>query len=635
MKNLLNIAQIDLARQKETIEFVKSYLDFIKACGYNAVVFYMESVVRTPDTSFFDPEETYSMEEMKEMVDYGLSLGLDVIPDYENLAHIEKVLKYKELEHLKEFQDHTKGRNLYGKCRDGCISNPELLKFFNKYITDVNSLFKSEYVIVCMDEAFDMGMCEKCKARIEKGETKYDMFLKHVLDTYELVKGLGKRLIIADDFFQYMNIAEDLPKDIMIVNWNYGYIDDEQDGLWVDQVKNDWLSYYDRIGLDYICCIKSFIGSPTYNIDSFYDYVKNKKNFKGFANTVWCRSDNFYQQDYPLIEYTAKLVNGEVSNRENLTIDEYDDRVKIYSKMLKCSERCAESILAYENSGSLGNPFGNTTFADTLENRAARQTARLLIRDIKKELREPTDLSSQILMDIYYTLLEKFDNARLSKINNMVYKCYQTGEDQTEFIPIILEIRKNFEDRNEFLKMMWEKYRKGIKSVDGDFERRLAAPFKKIDALIEKLKKNETKGILYYEYLMAEAWQTSKTRLTVKYVGVDEEEVIYNGGLKSLNVKPGISTLKVETKNLPIEYVKCALYGEGHICPVRLRHYAQGVKYTADSVEYISGHVEKMEKVITNGTEFATLGIPNGDYHFNNHEKSKEVHEIKVGFRVL
>ena len=635
MKNLLNIIQIDLARQKETVEFVKSYLDFAKACGYNAVVFYMESVVRTPDTSFFDPEETYSMEEMKEMVDYGLSLGLDVIPDYENLAHIEKVLKYKELEHLKEFQDHTKGRNLYGKCRDGCISNPELLKFFNKYITDVNSLFKSEYVIVCMDEAFDMGMCEKCKARIEKGETKYDMFLKHVLDTYELVKGLGKRLIIADDFFQYMNIAEDLPKDIMIVNWNYGYIDDEQDGLWVDQVKNDWLSYYDRIGLDYICCIKSFIGSPTYNIDSFYDYVKNKKNFKGFANTVWCRSDNFYQQDYPLIEYTAKLVNGEVSNRENLTIDEYDDRVKIYSKMLKCSERCAESILAYENSGSLGNPFGNTTFADTLENRAARQTARLLIRDIKKELREPTDLSSQILMDIYYTLLEKFDNARLSKINNMVYKCYQTGEDQTEFIPTILEIRKNFEDRNEFLKMMWEKYRKGIKSVDGDFERRLEAPFKKIDALIEKLKKNETKGILYYEYLMAEAWQTSKTRLTVKYVGVDEEEVIYNGGLKTLNVKPGITTLKVETKNMPIEYVKCALYGEGHICPVRLRHYAQGVKYTADSVEYISGHVEKMEKVITNGTEFATLGIPNGDYHFNNHEKSKEVHEIKVGFRVL
>ena len=238
-------------------------------------------------------------------------------------------------------------------------------------------------------------------------------------------------------------------------------------------------------------------------------------------------------------------------------------------------------------------------------------------------------------MDIYYTLLEKFDNARLSKINNMVYKCYQTGEDQTEFIPIILEIRKNFEDRNEFLKMMWEKYRKGIKSVDGDFERRLEAPFKKIDALIEKLKKNETKGILYYEYLMAEAWQTSKTRLTVKYVGVDEEEVIYNGGLKSLNVKPGVSTLKVETKNMPIEYVKCALYGEGHICPVRLRHYAQGVKYTADSVEYISGHVEKMEKVITNGTEFATLGIPNGDYHFNNHEKSKEVHEIKVGFRVL
>ena len=638
MKKLMNALQIDLARQKESVEFVKSYLDFAKDCGYNTMIFYLENVVRTPDTEYFSHDDTYSMEEMKEMVDYGTSLGIEIIPEYENLAHLEKFFQYKEWQHLSEIDENNRGRGLSGQPRgqDGCISNPDLIKWTNKYIEDVNVLFNTEYLMVCMDEPFDLAVCDRCKERLAKGETKYDMFLKHVLETYELSKKLGKKLIIADDFFQYANIAEELPRDIIFANWNYGYFDDEQDGLWVDRIKNDWLAYYDRLGFSYVCYVKAFVGSPTYNIDAFYDYIKNKKNLIGFVNTVWCRSDNFYQQDYPLIEYTAKVVNGEVSTRENLSMSETDDRIQLYSKMLKCSEHCAECILALESFGSLANPYGNYTYADVLSYRAARKSSRVLINEIKKELREPTDLSSQILMDIYYTKLDSYNYARLTKINNLLFSCYQTGEDQTEFIPALLEIRKDYEDRNEFLKMMWEKYRKGIKSANGDFERRLEAPFKKIDELIEKLKKNETKGILYYDYMMIEAWQTSKTRLIVKYVGEDKEEVLFDGGLKCLNVNEGgITVLKVATENKPIEYVRCALYGEGHICPIRFRHYAQGVKYTADTVEYISGHVENMEKVLTNGCEHATLGIANGAAHFNDFELSKQVHEIKVGFRVL
>ena len=47
------------------------------------------------------------------------------------------------------------------------------------------------------------------------------------------------------------------------------------------------------------------------------------------------------------------------------------------------------------------------------------------------------------------------------------------------------------------------------------------------------------------------------------------------------------------------------------------------------------GEKENMEKVLTNGCEHATLGIANGAAHFNDFELSKQVNEIKVGFRVL
>ncbi len=640
MEIKINALQIDLARQKEKIEFVKEYLDFAKKCGYNSIVFYLENVVRTPDTEYFDKNETYSMAEMQEMVDYGVSLGLDVIPCYENLAHLEKFFKYDQLKHLSELENNSQGRGLYGnpRGRDGCISNPELLKFCNKYISDVDTIFKSKYLFVCMDEPFDLAVCDRCRKRLEQGVTKEQMFLEHVLKTYEFAKSLGKTLIIADDFFQYANIAEKIPNDIILFNWNYLYIDDELDGLWVDRIKKDWLSYYDRIGKKYICAVKSYVGSPTYNIDSYYDYAKKHKPL-GFCNTLWCRSDNFYFSSYPLIEYTAKLINGEIENKESLSLSKNDAKTKLYAQILNCSEHCAESILATDVTGLIGNPFTTDYVeADTLLKRTLRKSSKILLKEIEKELKDTTDLQSIMLHEIYYSKLAGYNNLRLTRIINQVFDCYQTGEDQAQFIPELVEIRDGYIKENEFLNQVWAKYRDGIKSCNGDFEKKKNNRLTAIDNLIEKLKTNEKKGILYYEYVMPEGYQTSRTRLTVKYKGEDKETIIYNRGLKpafAANGETGISIFKVAIENKPIEYLKCALYGEGYICPVRIRYLANGVKYVASKVEYLSGHVEKMEKILSNGSEFATLGVANGVAHFNDFSLSKVVHEIKVEFEVL
>ena len=88
--------QIDLARQKERIDYVKSYMDFAVQNGYNSVLLYLENVVRAPSAEYFDKEDTYSMEEMSEIVAYGIEKGLDVIPAFENLGHLEKFFEYPQ-----------------------------------------------------------------------------------------------------------------------------------------------------------------------------------------------------------------------------------------------------------------------------------------------------------------------------------------------------------------------------------------------------------------------------------------------------------------------------------------------------------------------------------------------------------
>lgn len=191
----LRCLQLDLARQKENLEFIKSYADFAAESGYNALILYLENAVRTKDTSFFDPDETYSEQEISEIVDYAEARGLDVIPALENLGHLEKFFMYPELENLSEITDYQReGRGFdpfkRGAC--GCITNPDLLKFTDKYIRDVCALFRSKYVHMGLDEPFDLAVCERCKSALAAGSTKSDLFLAHILHTYELCKSMGK-----------------------------------------------------------------------------------------------------------------------------------------------------------------------------------------------------------------------------------------------------------------------------------------------------------------------------------------------------------------------------------------------------------------------------------------------------------
>ena len=63
-------AQIDLARQKENISFIKSYIDFAFENGYNAMLCYLENAVRTRETQYFDKDDTYSLDEMSDLGRY-------------------------------------------------------------------------------------------------------------------------------------------------------------------------------------------------------------------------------------------------------------------------------------------------------------------------------------------------------------------------------------------------------------------------------------------------------------------------------------------------------------------------------------------------------------------------------------
>ena len=195
MRNKPEIISImfDLSSQKERVDFMKNYAEFCKKRGYNTIILGLNASVRTSVTPFFNVDDSYSKDEIRDLVDSLEAIGLDVIPAFENLFHMEKILAYKELEEYSEFTDEQEqGRKLsspkFKRGSAGCPTNEKLRAFTDAYIKEVCSLFKSKYVHMGMDESFEFAECPRCKAFLKNGNTKEDLFRDLIIHNRELVR---------------------------------------------------------------------------------------------------------------------------------------------------------------------------------------------------------------------------------------------------------------------------------------------------------------------------------------------------------------------------------------------------------------------------------------------------------------
>ncbi|MBE5739246.1 MAG: hypothetical protein E7349_00140 [Clostridiales bacterium] len=628
--------QIDLARQKENISFIKSYVDFAALNGYNALLVYLENVVRTDDTQYFAKETTYSQDEIKEIVAYAELKGIEVIPAFENLGHLEKFFAYPALENLSECEDEAKeGRGFSslkrGTC--GCTMNPDLYVFLDKYITDVCSCFKSKYVHIGLDEPFDFAVCARCKAELEKGRSKADLFYEHVMHSYQLITGLGKRMMMWDDFFEYADIAHLLPRDIIFCNWNYMYVDNEPAGHWTNRIKRDWFRYYESLGFSYIFCTYAHGASCTYNVDTFTNYA-NKYNPIGAIMTSWDKPSSFYFGSYPLIAYAGALWNGNCTTKS--------EKIKIYAQFLG-NENRARLLLSLNipafYSGYTANVIQmseNGYFPKYM----LTQQLQYAVEEVRTWVKEDDDsLQNNIVTDIY-DYLERFHLGL--RVENLGEELFDAREGKSfperYFSDEILDIsqRYDFVERNEM--KLWNIYRQDIVSCNNAFQNRRLARRAQLQQIEKHIKNKEERGILYTDLMLHDGYCTVKMEIRVKYEQECTPIVVYSGGAKSSMVGfdlGGCYGFRFLIENQPIEWLEFSVSGEGALYPLNFRYLQNGEKYVASEVEILQGRVENIENVLYNDTRFAVMGYEDGIAHFNDIMLAKRSNSVKIKFQKL
>ena len=153
----------------------------------------------------------YSKEDLSELYNFAKKYFIDLIPIFQTTGHWDNILHKKDYWNYGEFP----GANSLN------IANQDIYNLLDEMISQLRESFKSDYFHIACDESWDVGKLAS-KQYIEKlGIGK--AYLEHYIKVYNIAKkhGYDKIIIYHDIALKHDVILENLPKDLIIMYWNY------------------------------------------------------------------------------------------------------------------------------------------------------------------------------------------------------------------------------------------------------------------------------------------------------------------------------------------------------------------------------------------------------------------------------
>ena len=153
----------------------------------------------------------FSRSEVQDIVSYCTSLGIEVIPLQNCFGHCEYILRHDRYAHLRE-----DSKEVSQVCP---LKIEEAKKVFREIFREVAELHPSPYFHIGADETYLLGSCAQC-SQVNKSR----LFVDYIKAMCEVVKEMGKKPIIwADIILMHPEAVQELPKDLIYVDWNYGW----------------------------------------------------------------------------------------------------------------------------------------------------------------------------------------------------------------------------------------------------------------------------------------------------------------------------------------------------------------------------------------------------------------------------
>lgn len=220
-----------------TVQSLKKWIDLTKDLGYNTLLLYTEDTYEVDDNPYFGyMRGRYSQKELKEINDYALAKGMEVIPCIQTLAHLGTITRWPD------YTPHVDTGDIL------LAGDEKVYELIDKMFASISKCYTSRMVNIGMDEAHMIG---RGKYYNLHGDTdRFEILVNHLNRVVEIGRKYGFKFTIwADMFFrlatggQYEShdvsqtqisaeIAKQIPEDVELIYWDYYYDTKERyDGM--------------------------------------------------------------------------------------------------------------------------------------------------------------------------------------------------------------------------------------------------------------------------------------------------------------------------------------------------------------------------------------------------------------------
>ena len=205
-------------------EQVKNFARIIRSFGYNMLQLYTEDTYEVDGELYFGyMRGRYTKEELKDINAYCNSIGIEVIPCIQTLAHLNAIFRWEDYRPINDVNDIL------------LVGEERTYQLIENMFKTLRECFSSEYIHIGMDEAHMLGL-GKYLDKHGKQESRFEILRKHLDKVLAIAQKYGfKPMMWSDMFFRLDNGGEyygenlvlsnevkaSVPKDVELVYWDY------------------------------------------------------------------------------------------------------------------------------------------------------------------------------------------------------------------------------------------------------------------------------------------------------------------------------------------------------------------------------------------------------------------------------
>jgi len=257
-----------------TVDYIKRQIRTEADLKMNMHSFYMEHTFASESHPLIGPEGgSLTPAEIKELVAYARNYHVELVPEQQTFGHLHKALRLEKYAELAETP--------YGDVLSP--QQPASYKLIEDWYKELNELFPGQFFHLGEDETFELGEGQSRNEAQAKGVGA--VYFEHLNRVRDLLKPYNRRLMFWGDIaLHHPDLIGNIPKDMIVMNWQYGARDD----FWPS------IKPFQDAGLQQFVCP----GAQTWNqifpntdaaVKNIVNFVRDgqKAGAIGMMNTTW------------------------------------------------------------------------------------------------------------------------------------------------------------------------------------------------------------------------------------------------------------------------------------------------------------------------------------------------------------